>query len=290
MEPIIAPSHADGHALIAAAAVGDLHTVQHLIGAATANNTLPALLAAKDHSGSALVTALDAAAGLRGMCSVDILKALISAGADVAAPNSAGQTPLHRAVHSATPAAVALLLTSGASATAAAAQPVLLSRLAGSSSLHSTPLAAAALDAVHTGSHAVLDVFLERMNQAADVDAEALVVAAVVAGVADICEQPHALLHCGFDVAYAFAHKYEQERRCAVRKLLLAAANHDAAATRSALQLHLPVSKRACVLLARVCMEVWLEAGAAAEQSTQQQAVSQMLLSGALSLAHNAAP
>lgn len=124
----------------------------------------------------------------------------------------------------------------------------------------------------------VSEVFLEHSNQAGCADPEALVVAAIVAAVADVCEQPYALLHCGFDLAYAFAHKYEQERRCAVRKLLLAAAKQVAAAARSALQRHLPVSKRACVLLARVCMEVWLEASAAAEKSKKQQAVSQMLV------------
>jgi hypothetical protein len=174
---------------------------------------------------------------------------------------------------------------------------MLLSGMASSPS--STPLLAAVLDAVHTGSHAILDVFLEHFHSSsssssslsvhhrpAPADTEALIVAAVVAAVADVSQEPLALLHAGFEACDALLRQYEEQRRGAVRKLLLAAAERagSAAAAGSALRQHLPLSRRACALLASVCLDVWQQASAAAQEAAKLQTVPQMLVCVAAAL------
>lgn len=223
---------------------------------------------------------------------------LIDAGADVDAPDSQGKAPLGVAVHSGAPELVALLLASDADPMRSSAghHPMLLSGMASCPS--STPLLAAALDAAHTGSHAILDVFLEHLDssssrghRSAPADAEALVVAAMVAAVADVSQELLALLHAGFDACGAFLRQYEEQRRGAVRKLLLAAAQRagSAAAAGSALRQHLPLRRRACVLLASVCLDVWQQASVAAQGAAKLQTVPQMLVSIAAALGHEQA-
>lgn len=217
-------------------------------------------------------------------------KELIDAGADVDAPNSQGKAPLGVAVHSGAPELVALASGADPMPPAAGHHPMLLSGMASCPS--STPLLAAALDAAHTGSHAILDVFLEHLHSSsrghwsAPADAEALVVAAVVAAVADVSQEPLALLHAGFDACGAFLRRYEEQRRGAVRKLLLAAAQRagSAAAAGSTLRQHLLLSRRACVLLASVCLDVWQQASVAAQEAAKLQTVPQMLVSIAAAL------
>lgn len=268
----------DQRDLVTAVAAGDLVKVQHFLSTADASHAMAGVLAACCLDASPL----HVAARVGGPCSVAVLKTLIAAGADVHATDELGKTSLHVAVHSGTPDAVALLLEAGADPMAAAAQPMLLSGVAGS--LSSTPLFTAALDAAHTGSLATLDVILKHCSRGetkgcAAVTAEDLVVAAVVAAVADVSKVPVVLLHSGWDLAYASFRRYEQQQREAVRQLLLAVGSSDAAAAQYALQRHTPLSRRACLLLTGVAVDVWLEATPAAQKTVQQQAVQQMLVS-----------